>query len=115
MNGKHFGMQQLLWSPFRTPKLTHPPTLRPTPPHPWSLSSCILDTLEDACNTRRLYVHFLCRVGWDEKIRAWNKLKFWLVDGEGKPLWQDGGGTGGAHPFFPCDEGPAWRGMIHRP
>ena len=67
------------------------------------------ESLGDPCDTRRLYLHFLCRTGWEtEKAKAWDRLDLWMVDKSGRPMWADGGGPKGAHAFLPCGEKVAW-------
>lgn len=74
--------------------------------------SCIRDVLDpEPCHPRRLYVHYLCGVGWEGKHKAWDKLNFWFVDSHGNPMWEDGGGPHGKHAFLPCTQGHAWEGM----
>ena len=38
----------------------------------------------------------------------WDKLQLWMVDEALKPIWADGGGYNGTHPFMPCEEKAAW-------
>mmetsp|Transcript_28108 Transcript_28108/g.61666 ORF Transcript_28108/g.61666 Transcript_28108/m.61666 type:complete len:447 (+) Transcript_28108:95-1435(+) len=52
-------------------------------------TSCIQNELLEPCDTRRLYLHFLCHRGWDNKGGMWRRLKLWLVNEQGVPLYSD--------------------------
>lgn len=62
----------------------------------------------EGCNPRRLYLHFLCTCCWDAKAKSWDQNKLWFVDENLQPMWADGGGPNGPHPFMPCSEKVAW-------
>lgn len=72
---------------------------------------CTEDTLRPApCDPRRLYLHLLCGHGWGVKAKRWNMLNLWFIDDTDymRPMFADGGGPKGPHPFMPCDEKVAW-------
>jgi hypothetical protein len=79
-------------------------------PHFWPGNSCIQPNLgDDKCDPRRLYVHFLCHVGWTRKADSWDQLNVWFIDKYLQPMWADGGGPANAsHPFLPCAVQEAW-------
>ena len=61
------------------------------------------------CDTRRLYLHYLCWSGWeDRKARSWTENDLWMIDEDLRPMWQDGGGPKGPHAFMPCFDQLAW-------
>jgi hypothetical protein len=46
---------------------------------------------------------------WDiAKAPTWTLLNLWMIDEDMKPIWSDGGGYNGSHPFMPCKESLAW-------
>uniref|UniRef100_A0A7R9Z780 Uncharacterized protein n=2 Tax=Chlamydomonas euryale TaxID=1486919 RepID=A0A7R9Z780_9CHLO len=80
-------------------------------------NSCIQESLGPLghCDKRRLYLHYLCGVGWDNKAATWTKMSNWLVDEDLRPMYADGGGANGPHPHLPCTDGElAWDTLSER-
>ena len=62
------------------------------------------------CDTRRLYVHFLCGCCWQLKTDSFEAAKLWLIGEDLKPKWERIGANGNStHPFLPCQEDTAWK------
>jgi len=80
-------------------------------PHLWKGTSCILPLGDTPCEDKRLFIHYLCGVGWANKKQAWELYNMWVIDDEGRPMWDDGketkGVNGTKHAFLPCP-GIAW-------
>ena len=93
--------------------LRHPPFW--TADHCYRSAGTTFDDPMRACDTRRLYVHTLCGIGYQWKNETLSRWKLWLIGTDLKPLWigADGNST---HPFLPCAEDTAWpnmKSMIH--
>lgn len=65
------------------------------------------DNTTHFCDTRRLYLHFLCTCCWEKKSECWEHNKLWYVDVDLNPIYADGGGTE-MHPYMPCPGEVAW-------
>lgn len=73
------------------------------------------------CSARLPYLHTLCVVGWEAKMRLFDYLGLWLVDADGRPITQWGAddatnGTAAAPPVVPaalevCPEGTLGAGQ----
>ncbi|KAG1676389.1 hypothetical protein FOA52_001184 [Chlamydomonas sp. UWO 241] len=86
-------------------------------PHFWPGSSCIQDSLAEGghCNKRLMYLHFLCIGGWHNKVKSWETLSNWFLDEDLKPVYADGRGPNGTHPYLPCpDDDGAWDKLQER-
>lgn len=83
--------------------------------YPGSDGHCIRNSLDPApCDSRRLYLHQLCGDNhWHVKSQRWDNLTLWFIDDspQMRPVYADGGGPKGAHPFMPCVDGVAWTGV----
>ena len=73
---------------------------------------CVRNSLDPApCDSRRLYLHQICGDNrWHTKSHRWDNLTLWFIDDtpQMRPLYADGGGPKGPHPFMPCADKVAW-------
>ena len=88
-------------------------TLRRHPTfYPGGNGHCICNSLAPApCDSRRLYLHQICGDNrWNTKSYRWDNLTLWFIDDtpQMRPLYADGGGPKGPHPFMPCADKVAW-------